>query len=147
MSTHNRFIACFPSFYLGEAALLLSVDNEAIEWLMSCFGQLSAAPLGTSRPRFLIGDGNPVESDGRCLLVVQPDNQEGATRLFRTAPNEFCWSVSQRSAHHFQALLGGLLKSETPGHQYLDSDDPLSPVVIVSRDEYGIDKIRSWLQL
>jgi hypothetical protein len=109
--------------------------------------QIATAPLGTSCPRFFIGDGNPVESDGRCLLVVQPDNQEGAIRLFRPAPDEFRWTVSQRSAHHFQALLAGLLKSETPGHQYLDSDDLSSPVVIVSRDEYGTDKIRSWLQL
>ena len=41
---------------------------------MSQFARLSNAPDGSNRPSFIIGDGNPVESDGRCVLVVELEN-------------------------------------------------------------------------
>jgi hypothetical protein len=146
MNTRVPFIAYLPSFHLGEPALLLSLDDEAIKWLISKFRQLTATPPATACSSFVAGDGNPLASDGHFLLVVHPDEPAAGTRLFRSAPNEFCWKVSPASAQRYEALLRGLLNSRTPGHQYLDSDDPASPVVIVSRDEYETDWIRGWMQ-
>ncbi len=85
-------------------------------------------------------------SDGHCLLAVMLDDQGKGTRLIHTKSSEFCWKVSRVSAQHFRALLSGLLKSEGPAHQYLDSDDRSSPPVIVSRGEYEVDTIRRWLR-
>jgi hypothetical protein len=119
--TGNRFVAYVPSFNFGDDALLILVDSETIDWLMSQFGRLSNTPVGSSRPSFVIGDGNPVESDGRCLLVVELENQTEGSRLIRTSENNFSWSVSRSSANHYRELLSAMWKPH-PCHQYLDPD-------------------------
>jgi hypothetical protein len=136
------FVAYVPSFNLGDDALLLLVDSETIEWLMAQFGRLSNTPVGSGCPSSFIGDGNPVESDGCCLLVIELEDQTESSRLIRKSENTFNWSVSRSSANHYRDLLSGLLVP-LPGHQYLDPDNsPLAPVVIVSRDEYEPDTFR-----
>ena len=141
----SKFMGYFPSFYFGEPALLVLIDSEAVSWLISHFEQLVS---GSSQPgfAFVLGDGNPISSDGRCVVTVVPDDQRKGTRLTRTRSNDFCWTVSPSSAKHFVALLSEFRKSDNPAHQYLDSDDRASPVVIVSRGEYPADKIRSWIE-
>jgi hypothetical protein len=139
--TGNRFLAYLPSFK-GADALLLLADYETIDWLMSQFQRLSNTPSGSSCPSFVIGDGEPVESDGRCLLVVKLDNQADGSYLIRESETTFGWSVSRSSANHYRELLSGILVPR-PGHQYLDPDNsPPAPVVIVSRDEYEPDTFR-----
>jgi hypothetical protein len=141
----SKFIGYFPSFYFGEPALLVLVDGEVISWLISHFQQLAS---GSSQPgfAFVLGDGNPISSYGRCVVTIVPDNQGRGTRLARAGSNDFCWTVSRSSAEHFIALLSELRKSDDPTHQYLDSDDQASPVVIISRGEYPADKVRSWIE-
>ena len=147
MKTGNRFIAYLPSFNLGGDALLLLADYETIDWLMSQFQRLSNTPVAfTSCPSFVIGDGDPVESDGRCLLVVKLDNQVGGSHLIRESETTFGWSVSRSSANRYRELLSGML-GPRPGHQYLDPDNsPPAPVVIVSRGEYQPEVVRSWIK-
>jgi hypothetical protein len=139
--TGNQFVAYVPSFNFGDDALLILADSETIDWLMSQFGRLANIPVGSSSPSFVIGDGNPVESDGRCLLVVELENQAEGSRLIRTSENTFSWSVSRSSANHCRELLSGMLVPH-PGHQYLDPDNSPAPVVIVSKGEYELDTFR-----
>ena len=141
--TGNRFVAYVPSFNFGDDALLILADSEAIDWLMSQFDRLSNAPDGSNRPSFIIGDGNPVESDGRCLLIVELENQTEGSRLIRKSEQTFSWSVSRSSANHCRELLSGMLAPH-PCHQYLDPDNcPSAPVVIVSKGEYEPDTFRT----
>ena len=139
----NRFVAYVPSFDFGDDALLILVDSETIDWLMSQFGRLSNTAVGATCPSFVIGDGNPVESDGRCLLVVELKNQTNGSRLIRKSETTFSWTVSRSSANHCRELLSGMLVPH-PGHQYLDLDNcPPAPVVIASKDEYEPDTFRT----
>jgi hypothetical protein len=144
-NSESNFIAYVRNFYYGEPAFLLSVDGNSIEWMMSRFEALASSnPDGAS---FVLGDGNPIASDGRCLFTVQKADQENCTRVAIAEPGKYCWIISAKSAERFRALLSGLMKSKSAAHQYLDSDDLGSPVVIASKGEYSRKTIRSWLEL
>jgi hypothetical protein len=137
------FVAFVPSFNFGDDALLILADSETIDWLMSRFGRLSDTPVGATCDSFMVGDGNPVESDGRCLLIVELENQADGSRLIRKSENTFSWRVSRSSASHYRELLSGMLVPQ-PGHQYLDPDNcPPAQVVIVSKGEYEPDTFRT----
>jgi hypothetical protein len=138
----NRFVVYLPSFNFGSDALLILADFETIDWLMSQFGELSNAPDGSSGRSFTIGDGNPFESDGRCLLVVKLDDQARGSQLIRESENTFGWTLSRAAANQYRELLSGMLVPN-PGHQYLDPDNsPPAPVVIVSQGEYEPETFR-----
>jgi len=62
ISGEHSLIAYLPSFSYGEPALLLSVDEAAIEWLISQFGCLSAGEH--AQASFVLGSGRPVVSEG-----------------------------------------------------------------------------------
>jgi len=141
--TGNRFVAYVPSFNFGDDALLILADSVTIDWLMSQFGRLANTPPGSSCPSFVIGDGSPIESDGRCLVIVELENQTEGSRVIRKSEQTFSWSVSRSSANHCRELLSGMLAPH-PGHQYLDPDNcPPAPVVIVSKGEYEPDTFRT----
>lgn len=141
MKTGNGFVAYLPGFK-GSDALLILADSETIDWMMAQFGRLSSAPVGSVYPPFPIGDGNPIESDGLCLLVVELENQAEGSRLIQDSDGTFRWSVSRLSAGHYRELLSGISEPH-PAHQYLDSgNSPPAPVVIVSRDEYDAETFR-----
>lgn len=143
MNADCGFIGYLPSFHFGEAAILISVDAESLKWLISRFQELaSPAPRAGE---FMLGDGNPIESDGRLLVTVRAGQCEEGARLVRVASDRFDWIISRESAQRFDKLLLGLFSRHTAAHQYLDSGDRASPTVIVSKGEYPIDKIRSWV--
>src|SRR5712692_10506106 len=93
MSMNTGFVAYLPNFYLGDSAVLVAVDDAAIGWLMAQF-QLLASASPAVRSAFVVGDGQPISSDGRCLLKVTRDDT-GGTRLVRTKSSELCWEVSR----------------------------------------------------
>jgi hypothetical protein len=135
MKTGSRFVAYLPSFN-GNDTLLILVDDETIDWLISQFDRLS------SGPSFVIGDGNPIESDGKCLIQVEQGGPAEGSELVRASEHCFKWSVSTSAAEHYRQVLSGMLETR-PGHQYLDPDNcPAAPVVIVSRGEYDADWVR-----
>jgi len=142
MKKGNRFVAYLPGFNFGADALLILADSETIDWLMTQFGRLSGIATESSCPSFLVGDGNPIESDGHCLLIVEQGNQAEGSWLVRESDGVFRWSVSRSSADHYRELLSGISEPR-PRHHYLDpNNSPPAPVVIVSRDEYDADFFR-----
>ena len=141
VKTGSGFVAYLREFEHGDDALLILANYETIDWLMSQFGRLSDTPIRAGYPSFVIGDGNPVESDGQCLITVDLGNQTEGGQLVRQSENTFNWSVSRRLAHHYRELLSGMFEPK-PGHQYLDDESRPEPVVIVSRDEYDADWVR-----
>ncbi len=141
MKTGSGFVAFLQEFDGDDDALLILADRETLDWLMSQFGRISNTPIGARASSFVIGDGHPVESDGRCLIIVELGDNADGDRLFRESENTFKWSISRHLAHHYRELLSGMLGPKA-GHQYLDAADRPSPVVIVSRDEYDADWVR-----
>jgi hypothetical protein len=157
------FIAHFDGWKSGEVLLIL-VDNEITRWLMARFEQLAEVTAGSQCPAFVLGDGNPVESDGRCLLTVELSERESGNELVRNSHNSWRWSVSQSAASNFRYLVSGMLAhresaiphvralrsasgSEGSCHQYLDPDNcPPAPTVEISRGEYDSEQIRRWVR-
>jgi hypothetical protein len=135
------FIAYLDGWRSGEV-LLLIVDNEGVEWLMSRFEHLGADGLDESNgAEFVLGDSNPVESDGRCLVRVELNHKSNDSRITRVSQSAWLWSVSRSAADIFRARLSGM-SLEHACHQYLDSDE--GPAVEVSIGEYEIDIVRRW---
>lgn len=136
------FLTYVPAFDFGSDAILLLADYYTIAWLIREFSDLLASPIAEGC-LFVIGNGQPVVSDGHCTIVVRLDRDAHASELVRKSPTEFEWSVSRSVAEHYRDLLSGLL-TQTPGHQYLEPrNSPPAPVLIVSRDEYSLDQFRS----
>lgn len=140
METVKPFVAYVASLDFGNDAILLLADHETVGWLMSQFGRLSKTPVGSSSPSIIIGDGDPVASEGRCILTIELNDELGcSSQLMRGSECVFAWSVSRSSAARYQGLLSGMLVP-IPCHQYLEPDNcPPAPVFIVSRGEYQLD--------
>lgn len=142
MKPASGFVAYFSSFDFGGDALLILVDREAIDWLMLQFDHVSRNPNGSGCLPFVIGDGHPIESDGKCLIRVQLGALAEGSHLVRKSESSFDWMISSTAAKHYRDLLSGMLDPR-PGHQYLDPDNsPPAPVVIIARDEYDRDWVR-----
>lgn len=136
------FIAHLKEWKGGEV-LLLVTDQEGVRWLASQFERLASASLQSVPPQFVLGDGNPVESDGRCLVLVELSAESNGSRIVRADPSGWRWSVSRPAANNFQNLLSGML-AEHGCHQYLDADNDDAPKFEVSLGEYEIDLVREW---
>jgi len=140
----DAFIAYDKDYLDGEGAFLIVVDGDAIRWLSYNFEKLLAQDSLAATPIFVIGNGDPIESDGRCLVSVMPDRERKGTRICQVSETQYNWTVSEGSVHRYVGLLQGLDGGTgQAGHQYLDSDDPASPTVIVSRGEYDVDWVRT----
>jgi hypothetical protein len=152
------FVAHLDGWNAGEVLLIL-VDDEITQWLMARFEQLAGAPTGSHSATFVVGDGKPVESDQRCILIVELSEKESGNELIRDSENTWRWSVSRSSANNFRYLLSGMLgqreslnphvralRAASEGcHQYLDPDNrPPAPTVIISRGEYDSEQVRRW---
>jgi len=142
MKQNIPFVAHLFSFKGNDEVLLLLADRPAISWLMSQLAEFACTRNDSRRPAFVIGDGNPVQSDGRCIISVELDHQANGGKLVQQTQNTFRWSLSPSSADHYRQLLSGMLKNEVPCHQYLDPDNLPAPVLIVSLGEYQVDVFR-----
>jgi hypothetical protein len=134
----TSFIAHFDAWKDGETILLV-VDHEGVQWLISQFERLATE---VPPAHFVLGDGNPVESDGHCLLHVKFNQRSTGSHVARISQGVWHWSVSRVAGDKFQALLLGM-SVRKPGHQYLDSDS--GPTVEVSCGEYEVDVVRRWV--
>lgn len=142
MNENIPFVAYVPSFK-GDDALLILVDQSTIAWLMSRFGELAHTPLESKSAGFVIGDGKPIESGGRCIISVELNHQAKRSELTKISETTLRWILSPASADHYRNLLSGMSDSTSQCHQYLDPDNvPPAPVVIVSLDEYEPETFR-----
>jgi hypothetical protein len=148
------------NFHGEDQVILLLIDYETLDWLISQFGQFAqTAPLVTPRS-FIIGDGNPVESERDTLVSVRLVDWPLGNQLIQAEGHRFIWWVSRVAAGRFSSLLAGMLRheeAEPPNlralgsaapleggcHQYLDPDNaPPVPVVMVSLGEYHMELFR-----
>lgn len=127
------FLTYQPSFK-GNETILLLCDNQTIAWLIQQFEQFDG---------FVLGDGKPVGSDGRCIVIAEPHGEVTCSRIAQERTNYFRWVISPDSANRYRSLLLAMLETDKPCHQYLDADDNISPVVMISRGEYEIEAFKT----
>jgi hypothetical protein len=138
----GSFLTYVQGFDFGSDAILLIADYYAVTWLMREFADLLTRP-STEGSSFIIGNAQPVTSDGHCEITICLNDDVQANELVRKSATEFEWSISRSAVEHYRNLLSGML-TPAPNHQYLEpGNSPPAPVLIVSRDEYSLDQFRS----
>lgn len=120
--------------YHGRESLILACDNATLEWLCDRFGMLGQGDPAR-RHGFVIGDGKRVRSKNGVEIRFKP--AEGSQRSHIAREGErFAWYLAPDLAGQFQALARSLANSAVAGHQYLEGDDLLAPVLVLSKGEY-----------
>jgi hypothetical protein len=142
MKENIPFVTHLSSFKGNDEVFLLLADQSTISWLVSRLAEFAGARAESRNLAFVIGDGKPVESDGKCVIFVELNHQANRGNLIQESQNTFCWSLSPSLADHYRKLLSPMVESRVPCHQYLESDNVPSPVVMVSLGEYEADAFR-----
>ena len=127
--------------FKGREALVLACDNGVLDWLSDRFTVLSA-PGPSSRRGFVIGNGKPIRSEQGVEIRFKAI-EDPAPTLIVQQDGHFVWYISREVAARFQDLVRGLAMSHRPGHQYLEADDPQSPMLVLTKGEYDEDTLRS----
>jgi hypothetical protein len=121
--------------YQGREALILTCDNGTLDWLSNNLATLS-------RREFVMGNGKPVRSEQGVEIRFKPIEDPAQSHVVQEG-GRFTWYVSREVAGRLGDLVRGLAVSQTAGHQYLEDDDPRSPILVVSKGEYEEDTLRS----
>lgn len=136
----ENFIALVPKFkFESRPTFLLSCDAHGLRWLRDCFLALDGSDNGFS---FVIGDGEPIESDNKCKLTIEISSKIAVERIDQTGPDDFLWCMTTDSARDAAIKLESLFASNIPGHQYFDLASGLYRTVVVTKNEESIDMIR-----
>ena len=133
------FIAHFEGWKGGRVILIL-VDHEGLEWLISQFERIASIESGLQQ--LVLGDGHPVESD--VLLLTIDLGERNGSQMARVSEHTWHWTVSLSAADSFRNLLSSMLRAKHACHQYFDPDNDEAPIVEVSLGEYPIDMVRRW---
>ncbi|MBB3750389.1 hypothetical protein FHT44_002850 [Mycolicibacterium sp. BK634] len=120
-----------PEFYLGDDAVLLTLDGDGVEIFKSAVGQARS-----NRSAQLLHDGITQE------FRIEP----GASSIALT-PERVVWRLDDAKAAEIADDLAVLSapcdRSKTAGHVYVDMTSPAETLVI-SRDEYT-DVVYPWV--
>lgn len=138
----NSFVVHLTSFNGNDEALLLLADKSTIGWLVSQLGEFASARAESQNLAFVIGDGNPVESDGKCIISVELIHQANGGTLVQESQNTFRWSLSPTLADRYRRRLSPMLESQSPCHQYLEFGAAPELIVMVSLGEYDANAFR-----
>jgi hypothetical protein len=139
MNVESNFIAHVPNFKFERSpTFLLACDATGLHWLQDRF--LGLFDAGTS---FVIGDGAAIASDGRFRLIVMKDRDDRESEILRSKPSEFIWHIGRAAASDIAAKLLSLGTSNLPGHHYLEVERNRFHTIVVTKDEYCVDRIRA----
>ena len=119
--------------YQGREALILACDDAILDWLGNSLALLSR-PGRASRPEFVMGNGRQVRSEQGVEIRFEPIEDPAPSCVVQEG-GRFTWYVSREVAGRLWDLVRGLAMSRTPGHQYLEADDPRSPVLVLSKGD------------
>ena len=126
----------FTSSYGDEAAFIVACDDVGLRWLSR-----SLHEIAEGRP-FTIGDGHPVDSDGKCIVEVSASPIANTTAITRTGAVTFRWSMPAKQADDYAYLIEGMIEFPDACHQYLETALPDNPVILVSKGEYDTEALR-----
>jgi hypothetical protein len=126
--------------YQGREALILACDDGILDWLGNNLATLSR-PGRASRKAFVMGNGKQVRSEQGVEIRFKPIEDPATSHVVQEG-GRFTWYVSREVAGRLRDLVRDLAMSQTPGHQYLEDDDPWSPMLVLSKGEYEEDTLR-----
>ncbi len=138
----SGFVVHLTSFKGNDEVVLLLADQSTIGWLVARLAEFAAARAESRNLAFVIGDGNPVESDGKCVITVELMRRANGGNWVQESLNTFRWSLSPSLANRYRKRLLPMLKSQSSCHQYLEFGTAPEPVVMVSLGEYETDAFR-----
>jgi len=107
--------------YSGAYGLTIRLDAQTREGL-SYFQDAVRGLSNGSIDRFEIADDSRFQLSGLTSLVLaspSPVKQQGLRRGPKSAGTSFKWEMSRDDWKHIVSLIGGLIGSLTPCHQYL----------------------------
>lgn len=138
----NLFVFVPGGFKLERGpTFVLACDALGVRWLGDRFLGLAMAGSGVS---FTIGDGDPISSDNKCSIVVRKAaGDAGGDEISHSGKSRFSWAVSSSYANGAASQLFSLADSKVPAHQYLNIERGRYRTVVVTKDEYPLDTLRS----
>jgi hypothetical protein len=142
MKETTAFVAHVSSFSGVEDVFLVLANQATISWLIDQLTRVACTTAQSSCLGFVLGNGNPIESDGQCIVVADLHDDEDSPQLVQESQSTFRWRLSRKLADRYRGLLSGMLNSSTPCHQYLELDSGPSQAVIVSLGEYDAETFR-----
>jgi len=157
-SKRGSFVARLSGWEGQYEVILIVTDDETLKWLTARFGRFAAEPSPSTCPPFLIGDGNPIDSDGRCRIEVVLEEEGTESRIEELSTGSWRWSVTRAAAGLFRDRIALIREFRGPSqenvrrakrglldscHDYLDpANHPPAPTVIISRGEYTVESLR-----
>jgi len=125
---------------LSENPCFVVTCGEAtLRWLAQSFRSLRRGEA------FLIGDDGPVGSDGKS--VVEVALRTAHTAIVTLSEGQFRWVVSTELARRYADLIDGVADCACACHQYLETDKPHLPLVLISKGEYDPQTLRQMRDL
>jgi hypothetical protein len=136
-----NFIAVLPKYKLEQGpTFLLACDATGIDWLRCRFAEFSVAPANSS---FVVGNGNPIASDGRCELTITLA-EAGSRQLISAQRNmTFIWRIPREDSEEVATKLSILRDTNVPCHQYFGDGGGPYQTIVVTKNEEPIDLIRA----
>lgn len=84
MKKTPAFIAHVSSFSGVEDVFLVLANQATISWLIDQLTQVACITAQSSCLGFALGNGNPIESDGQCIVVADLRDDETAPNWFKS---------------------------------------------------------------
>jgi hypothetical protein len=131
-----------PSYH-GREAFILDCDAKVLAWLSDNFDKIAGSRPG-QHAGFVL-DEAAVSSPQRVRIRMTLAGDHGQSRILRER-DQLSWWVSREDAKTFGELVRGLQSCEAPAHQYLETDDPDTPVLVLSKGEYDATVLMSMSQ-
>jgi hypothetical protein len=91
---------------------------------------------------FTIGDGEPIASDGLCIVQVLATDPDKPSTTTATGPHRYTWHIPEQKAQHYADMTDVMTEDEKPGDQYIDIMQPQTIVALISTGEYDAATIR-----
>ena len=127
--------------YNGREALILDCDPRTLEWLSESFKKMVRDTSGQSAA-FIIGDEVPMQSEQNIRICIEKSANSGGSKIVREE-NQFTWRMSHDDIMRCAELVDGLHSSQVPAHQYLETDDPTAPVLVLSKGKCDAETLIS----
>jgi hypothetical protein len=137
----TNFIAVVPKYKLEQGpTFLLACDATGLDWLTCRFGEFSTSPANSN---FLVGDGSPIASDGKCQLTITLTDERNRQPISPKRKVTFIWRISREDSVEATEMLSVMRDSNSPCHQYFRNGSGPYQTLVVTKNEEPIDLIRA----
>ena len=130
--------------YNDREAFILNCDDRLLGSLTHESERMARSAAG-QQAKFVIGGQGIVSSPpGARIFIVMTDLDQSVITRHQYELN---WQVSRNDAIRFGMLARVLHACKFPAHQYLETNDPDAPLLMLSKDEYDRDSLMAMSKL